>query len=70
MAGYPKCEMLESFTGEPDGDIWKDFVAVFIKDSSHSDLYPNRIVDTHQSYTNGMKFGHPIILNLDWWENK
>jgi len=70
MSDYPKCEMLESFTGDPDNDIWKDFVAVFIKDISYVDLYPTRIVDTHQSYTNGMKFGQPIISNLDWWENK
>lgn len=70
MSGFPNCEMLESFTGEPDNDIWKDYVAVFIKDVNHKDLYPNRILDSVTRYTNGMKFGQPIISNLDWWENK
>ena len=70
MSGYPNCELVESFTAEPDGDIWKDFVAVFIKDQTHLDLYPNRIVDVHQSYTNGMRQGESTISNLDWWVDK
>lgn len=70
MSGYPNCEMLESFTGEPDNDIWKDFVAVFVKDHTYAADYPNRILDTIKAYTNGMKKGHPTIMNLDWWENK
>ncbi|HGY9638930.1 TPA: glycoside hydrolase family 99-like domain-containing protein [Pseudomonas putida] len=52
--------LLESFiAGKVDCDIsknpenaWNDFVAVFVKDSTHSHTYSNRILETLQDYSN------------------
>jgi len=66
--GFNKCHLLESFVGDKDDDIWKDFVSVFIKDINHIDLYPNRILDKINNYTNGMKYGDNSILKLNWWK--
>ena len=70
LSGYERCELLESFVGDKDDDIWNDFVSVFIKDSNCADQYPLRILDQITAYTNGIKKGHPEILKLDWWKNK
>jgi SAM-dependent methyltransferase len=70
MAGHKNCELLESFIGNKDDDIWNDFVSVFIKDSDNANLYPNRILDKITAYTNGIKTGHTEFLNLDHWKNK
>jgi len=70
LSGYERCELLESFVGDKDEDIWNDFVSVFIKDSNYVNQYPARILDKITTYTNGIQYGNPQILKLDWWKNK
>ena len=35
--------LLESYTSELEGDVWTDYVAVFLKDEQHAALHPRRI---------------------------
>jgi SAM-dependent methyltransferase len=53
--------LLESFTQIGGG--WLDFVAVFIKDSTQSSLYPARILDSKRDFENGQIGGSIEILN-------
>jgi len=46
--------VLESFTCDQMGGVWNDFVAVFVKDETHADSYPDRIVNSWTSFTNGL----------------
>jgi SAM-dependent methyltransferase len=39
--------LLESYTSSQKGAVWNDFVAVFLKDSKHINLYPNRILTSN-----------------------
>lgn len=57
-------EMLESFVGMQDGGSFNDFVAVFIKDSSHSADYPNRMKD-EITHINGRVAGSEEFTNFD-----
>jgi SAM-dependent methyltransferase len=49
-SGY-NCTLLESFTGIKKTDIWNDFVAVFIKDSSNESKYTSRMWGNHVGVT-------------------
>jgi SAM-dependent methyltransferase len=40
--------VMESFTGTPVADIWKDYMGIFLKDKSFLASYPNRILDNLQ----------------------
>jgi SAM-dependent methyltransferase len=51
-SGYPVV-MLESFVGLQKGDIWNDFVAVFLKDAAKVDLYPARMLHNFRNVLNG-----------------
>ena len=55
--------MLESFVSVQAGDIWNDFVAVYVKDDTFSGKYPSRIVNTKKDFINGFSFGSDEILN-------
>lgn len=48
--------LLESFvsrqSGQP-GDLWNDFVAVFVKDEREAGRYPGRMVQTKADFANG-----------------
>lgn len=46
--------LMESFVGEqePYGEIWNDFVAVFVKGTEHTGKFPRRITHTITDYTN------------------
>ena len=55
--------MLESFTGVQEGDVWNDFVAVFVKDELHASLYPRRMQDVIGPYRNGFVHGSESIRN-------
>jgi SAM-dependent methyltransferase len=51
--------LMESFVGEQDpndGEIWNDFVAVFVKGSEHTSYFPKRITDSITDYTNAYVF--------------
>lgn len=56
--------LLESYTSAQRDDIWNDFVAVFIKDSNKAVLYPERIANSHQDYTNGMTIERQEIVRF------
>lgn len=49
--------LLESFTSYQMNDIWNDYVAVFVKNENHADLYPHRILNSMKNFTNGMARG-------------
>lgn len=53
--------MLESFTGVQKGDVWNDFVAIFVKDEASASLYPNRIQEVIGAFRNGMVYGSDEI---------
>ena len=45
------------------GEGWNDFVAVFLKDSSHRAGFPERIIDTFKDFTNGFVADSPTLIN-------
>jgi SAM-dependent methyltransferase len=45
--------LLESYTSTQVGDQWNDFVAVFLKENSLAESFPNRILDTKNDISNG-----------------
>lgn len=54
-------EMLESYTQK--GDIWQDYVAVFLKESTHKELFKNKIIDKKTDFENGQKIGSQEVFN-------
>lgn len=54
-------KLLESYTSLQDRDIWNDFTAVFLKDSSYSSLYPNRICTARSDVENVIQSGCDFI---------
>ena len=61
-SGYP-VEMLESFTGMQKGDIWNDFIAVFVRDVANGRFYQDRIQNHIDRFTNGRLAGTGAITN-------
>lgn len=58
--------LLESYTVRQDeNDLWNDFVAVFIKDETHVNAFPNRILSNFSSFENGWLHGSPDLLNYE-----
>lgn len=68
--GY-SAKLLESFIGKhsegtiPQGGMWNDFVAVFVKDSEHATKYPFRIVDVLSELHNGYSDLNDNIINFN-----
>lgn len=56
--------LLESYIGNQRGDLWNDFVGVFLKEQRYLDRYPRRIVDGFQDFRNGIKHGEREFRNL------
>lgn len=54
--------LLESYTSLQIGDQWNDFVAVFLKDESKIQMYPERIVDSKVGFNNGLRYGSNEFL--------
>jgi SAM-dependent methyltransferase len=50
--GY-ECQTLEHFTANRSGSVFNDYIAVFIKDGRHADLYPRRMLESFDDYRNG-----------------
>lgn len=46
--------LLESYTSLQFGDIWNDFVGVFLKSRGQAARYPARIVDAKEDFINGL----------------
>lgn len=61
------CELIEQYTSDKENDIWSDYVAIFIKDVNHIELYQNRIIDNFNNYVNGSVYPHSNIINLKHW---
>lgn len=49
--------LLESYVSRQNGDVWNDFVAVFLKGPQHADSFPDRITRTFADFANGVS--HP-----------
>jgi uncharacterized surface protein with fasciclin (FAS1) repeats len=56
--------LLESYTSRQDQDQWNDFVAVFLKDETHANLYQDRMLSTFDDFDNGFSSGNPYIINF------
>jgi SAM-dependent methyltransferase len=50
-------ELLESYTSKQYKDVWNDFIAVYIKDSSFKAQFPNRIQEVKFDIYNGLVSG-------------
>ena len=56
-------ELLESFTSEQVGDVWNDYVAIFVKDKNQASRYPNRVLSGREDISNGLLLGSDIFIN-------
>jgi SAM-dependent methyltransferase len=61
--GYRPC-LLESYVSVQVGDIWNDFVAVFVKDEAFAAAHENRILHRKRDIYNGVVSGIPGFMNL------
>ena len=59
---YTPC-MLESFVSSQNGDIWNDFVAIYLKNENHLADFPARILHQKTDFLNGFISGNVDILN-------
>jgi len=59
---YTPC-MLESFVSSQNGDIWNDFVAIYLKNENHLTDFPARILHQKTDFSNGFVSGSDDILN-------
>jgi SAM-dependent methyltransferase len=51
--------LLESYTCKQIGDVWNDYVAVFLKGAAHAEIFDARITDSFGSVSNGEALGRP-----------
>lgn len=56
--------LLESYVSAQIGDIWNDFVAVFVKDEKYAAEFPHRILDRKSDFQNGLVYGRNDVLKL------
>lgn len=56
--------LLESFTSRQREACWNDFVAVFLKDETCLDLYPERIIYTFDDFFNGKTSDSEHFVNF------
>jgi SAM-dependent methyltransferase len=54
--------LLQSFQTCQRPDIWNDFLAIFLKDSSRVTDYPVRVLDRIGNYTHGLRHGSADFL--------
>jgi SAM-dependent methyltransferase len=60
--------MVESFIGaQTTGEMWNDFVAVFVRDAARAADHPNRMLDTKLPFTNGLRLGSDILEAPEVW---
>jgi SAM-dependent methyltransferase len=55
--------LMESYISNQAGDIWNDFVAVFLKEVARAGDHLNRILDTKNDVCNGIIWGKPGFVN-------
>lgn len=64
-------KLLESFIGKKsagrisEGGMWNDFVAVILKDSTYSNLYQHRIINSIEEFENARTSDSDSVLNLN-----
>jgi len=63
LSGFKNLVILESFIGLKKNDNWNDFVCIFLKDKNYSEKYPNKIIDSHKSFTFGRKENDSMLYN-------
>jgi SAM-dependent methyltransferase len=51
--------LLESYTCKQIGDVWNDYVAIFLKGSAQAGIFDTRITDAFDSVSNGVALGRP-----------
>ena len=56
--------LLESYISEQVGDIWNDYVAVFVKDQSEANRYKSRILTGREDLSNGLVLDARNFVNL------
>jgi SAM-dependent methyltransferase len=59
---YTPC-MLESFVSGQNGDIWNDFVVIYLKNKNHIANFPARILHQKTDFMNGFVSGNDGVLN-------
>jgi len=57
-SGYDAA-LIESYTCKQIGDVWNDFVAVFLKGVAHAGTFGGRITDGFDSVSNGFALDRP-----------
>lgn len=60
--GIDAC-LLESYVSRQDSAVWSDFVAVFLKGTSHAEKFPSRITEVFKDFYNGQVLGSSEFLN-------
>jgi SAM-dependent methyltransferase len=61
-SGYAPC-LLESYVGFQVGDVWSDYVAVFLKEAALAPQHANRILHRKRDFYNGTIAGNPEFIN-------
>lgn len=56
-------QLLESYVCKQIGDVWNDYVGVFVKGAAFVDRFPRRITDQFDNFSNGVAYGRPAVLN-------
>jgi SAM-dependent methyltransferase len=57
--------LLESYTSRQRDDVWNDFVAVFLKEETNLNRFPNRITERFDDFDNGLVYGKTGVLNYE-----
>jgi SAM-dependent methyltransferase len=60
---YSPC-LLESFVSHQTGDIWNDFVGVYVKEDRFAVDYPERIIHQKKDFQNGFVLNGDGVINL------
>lgn len=60
--GIDAC-LLESYISRQNGDIWNDFVAVFLKGPAHAPRFAERITGSFKDFANGLVWEGGGFLN-------
>ena len=58
------CALLESYVSDQQGDVWNDFVGVFLKDDAFVQKYPVRILHGINGFKNGFLFGKDGLVSF------
>lgn len=59
------CVLLESFIGAAQNDIWRDYVAVFVKGQEPAHECRERMMDQVQHFINGRLYNDDVIYRHD-----